>query len=80
MFVGRKCPKAWAKSLPIEKIVMICSLFHIGIEKIVEIDDGNSSDDEKNQLLRDLSGSLENLTYSQLQFVKKFVQDIVPYV
>ena len=59
---------------------MICSLFHIGIEKIVEIDDGNSSDDEKNQLLRDLSGSLENLTYSQLQFVKKFVQDIVPYV
>lgn len=68
------------RNFSIEKIVMICSLFHIGIEDIVEIDAQTSSDNEVKQLVKELSSSLENLSYTQLQIVKKFIQDIVPYV
>mgnify|MGYP007017246411 FL=1 len=53
---------------------------HIGIENIVEIDAQTSSDNEVNQLVKELSSSLEKLSYTQLQIVKKFIQDIVPYV
>lgn len=68
------------RNFSIEKIAMICSLFHIGIEDIIELDtDANTSNDAK-LLLGELTSSLSGLSYSQLLIVKKFLEEIVIYV
>lgn len=68
------------RNFSIEKIAMICSLFHIGIEDIITLDNEITSDKEGAILINELINSLNNLNYSQLQIVKKFMDEIVPYV
>lgn len=67
------------RNFSIEKIAMVCALFHIGIEDIIELDMNTSSKNDLDNLIEELNISLKNLTYSQLQIVKKFVQEIIPY-
>ena len=59
---------------------MICSLFHIGIDDIIELDADTDAPNDTQVLLRDLTLSLSNLSYSQLLIVKKFLEEIVIYV
>lgn len=67
------------RNFSIEKIAMICSLFHIGIEDIIELDADATSISDAATLTNELKASLDTLSYSQLLIVKKFIQEIVPY-
>lgn len=67
------------RNFSIEKIAMICSLFHIGIEDIIELDADATSISDAATLTNELKSSLDTLSYSQLLIVKKFIQEIVPY-
>lgn len=67
------------RNFSIEKIAMICSLFHIGIEKIIELDINTISQENSSQLIDELNDFMKTLSYSQLQLIKKFIQEIIPY-
>lgn len=66
------------RNFTIEKIIRLCSIFHVGIENIIEVDSPEKEDTA--QLLQCLNKELENLTYTQLSLVDKFVNEIVPYI
>lgn len=66
------------RNFTIEKIAMICSLFHIGIEDIIEVEDSASAQDTS-LLIEEINNCLNSLSYSQLQITKKFIQEIIPY-
>lgn len=69
------------RNFSIEKIAMICSLFHIGIEDIIELNEVEStSKNDSENIIEDLTNTLHTLNYSQLLVVKKFLDEIVPYV
>ena len=66
------------RNFTIEKIIHLCSIFHIGIEDIIEVE----SSDHKNTdiLLQRLILELRDLSYTQLSAVEKFVTEFVPYI
>lgn len=66
------------RNFTIEKIIRLCSIFHIGIENIIEI--GPTKEQDTKQLLENLLPVLNTLTYSQLSVVEKFISEIVPYI
>lgn len=66
------------RNFTIEKIIRLCSIFHIGIENIIEIKPAKEQDTER--LLANLLPILKTLTYSQLTVVEKFISEIVPYI
>lgn len=68
------------RNFSIEKIAMICSLFHIGINDIIELDTDAGAPNDTQVLLQDLTSALSDLSYSQLLIVKKFLEEIVIYV
>ena len=66
------------RNFTIEKIIHLCSIFHIGIENIIEIESEENDDTEL--LMARLTSQLKNLSYTQLTVVEKFIAEIVPYV
>ncbi len=66
------------RNFTIEKIIRLCSIFHIGIENIIEIEPAKNQNTE--QMLEKLFPLLSTLTYSQLTVVEKFISEIIPYV
>ncbi len=68
------------RNFSIEKIAMVCSIFHIKIEDIIELEPDESFSKESRQLINEMLSSLENLNYSQLLVVKKFINEIIPYI
>lgn len=66
------------RNFTIEKIMLACSTFHIGIEDIIEIEYSSDTDNIKSTI-NDITSQLEGLSYSQLQLIKKFISDIIPY-
>lgn len=67
------------RNFSIEKIAMICSLFHVGIEDIIELETDTGSNNDTDSLIHELNDTLETLNYSQLLLVKKFLYEIIPY-
>lgn len=65
------------RNFTIEKITRLCSIFHVGIENIIELPASEIQDTE--QLIKRLIPQLENLTYSQLLMVEKFITEVIPY-
>ena len=65
------------RKFTIEKIIRLCNIFHVGIEKIIEIDVKKKPDTQ--ELLNRVLPLMEQLSYSQLSLVEKFITDIVPY-
>ncbi len=68
------------RNFSIEKIAMICSLFHIGIEDIIELREDTLSEADSKLLIQEIDSSLKTLSYSQLQIIKRFIQEIIPYI
>lgn len=68
------------RNFSIEKIAMICSLFHIGINDIIELETDTSTLNDTQMLLHNMTLSLSKLSYSQLLLVQKFLEEIVIYV
>lgn len=66
------------RNFTIEKIIRLCSIFHIGIDNIIEIPPEENLDTRP--LLEQLIPELEKLTYSQLILVEKFITEIIPYI
>ena len=62
----------------VEKIIRACQVLHVGIDKIIEIKDENSSD--KDDLLESISADLKPLSHSKLLVIRKFIDEIVPYM
>lgn len=66
------------RNFTIEKIIHLCSIFHIGVEEIIEVETADSQNTDL--LLKQLLTELQSLSYTQLSVVKKFVAEIVPYI
>lgn len=66
------------RNFTIEKIIQLCSVFHIGIEDIIEIKPIESKNTDV--LMNRLVSELEKMSYTQLAVIEKFVIDIVPYI
>lgn len=65
------------RNFTIEKIAALCSIFHIGIEQIIAIENVSINTDE---MLSKIHSQLESLNYKQLILIEKFITEIVPYL
>lgn len=65
------------RNFTVEKIVRLCSVFHIGIENIIEIAPYETENTE--ELCKTLTKELEGLSFTQLSIVEKFIHEIIPY-
>ncbi len=66
------------RNFTIEKIAALCSIFHIGIDRIIDIEQETAKNTE--ELLLKITSHLKPLTYSQLILIDKFISDIIPYI
>lgn len=66
------------RNFTIEKIIQICSIFHIGIENIIEIH--TSQTEDTSVLLEKMNEKLQNLSYTQLAFLDKFIIEMLPLI
>lgn len=66
------------RNFTIEKIIHLCSIFHIGVEEIIEVE--TTEPENTDILTKRLVSKLKNLSYTQLSVVEKFITDIVPYI
>lgn len=66
------------RNFTIEKIIRLCTIFHVGIENIIEITPAEKQDNT--QMLQTLIPKLETLSCSQLSLVEKFITEIIPHV
>ena len=66
------------RNFTVEKIIKVCSTFHIGIENIIEVD--SAQKDDTSQMLENINKELKTLSFTQLSLVEKFIHEIVPYV
>lgn len=65
------------RNFTVEKIVRICSIFHIGIENIIEVEPCEAENTDA--LCKMLTEELETLSFTQLSLVEKFIHEIIPY-
>lgn len=66
------------RNFTIEKIILSCSIFHIGVEDIIEIPKDTSSDNCQS-IINSLTAQLHSLSHSQLLLVQKFITEVIPY-
>lgn len=66
------------RNFTIEKIIHLCSIFHIGVEDIIDIEilDRRNTD----VIMKRLIPQLQSLSYTQLSIVEKIVNEIIPYI
>lgn len=66
------------RNFTIEKIIHLCSIFHIGVEDIIDIEilDRRNTD----VIMKRLTPQLQSLSYTQLSIVEKIVNEIIPYI
>lgn len=67
------------RNFTIEKIALACSIFHVGIEDIIELQDQDSTTSDTTTYITEITEQLDKLTHSQLLLVKKFIADVIPY-
>ena len=67
------------RNFTIEKIALACSVFHVGIEDIIELDASQEKIGETSCIISEITNQLSSLTQSQLLLIQKFIKDVVPY-
>lgn len=65
------------RNFTIEKIINVCSLFHIGIEDIIELPSSQEAD--TSHLQEEIIARLKELSYPQLLLLQKFMSEIITY-
>lgn len=65
------------RNFTIEKIIRLCSVFHTGIENIIEVNSKESQN--TSELIQKLIPQMESLSFSQLIMLQKFIDEILPY-
>ena len=66
------------RNFTIEKLIRLCSIFHIGIEDIIEIK--KDSTETSDEMLQKIYEQLKEFTPSQLALIEKFIVDFIPYI
>ncbi len=66
------------RNFTIEKIAALCSIFHIDIEKIIDIKPDTSVNTD--ETLTKIYSQLKSLNYKQLVLIEKFITEIMPYL
>lgn len=66
------------RNFTIEKIISVCSIFHIGIEDIIELPSPDRTD--TTGLQNDIISQLKDLSRPQLLLLQKFMSEIVAFV
>lgn len=67
------------RNFTIEKIALACSVFHVGIEDIIELDTTHKKIYDTSSIISEIVDQLAPLTQSQLLLIQKFIKDVVPY-
>ncbi len=65
------------RNFTIEKIINVCSLFHIGVEDIIELPSSEEADTSR--LQEDIITQLRELSQPQLLLLQKFMSEIITY-
>ena len=65
------------RNFTIEKIINVCSLFHIGVEDIIELPSSEEADTSR--LQEDIITQLRELSQPQLLLLQKFMYEIITY-
>ncbi|MCR5418881.1 MAG: helix-turn-helix domain-containing protein [Lachnospiraceae bacterium] len=68
------------RNFTIDKIVAICYIFHIGIDKIIEIETSSPDKKETEQLQKKIHRKLDSLSYTQLVLTDRFISEVLPCV
>ena len=66
----------------LEKIALACSIFGLKIDEIIELDPSEqteTSESKRNDLIIDITGSLDKLSTKQLLILSKYLNDVLPY-
>ena len=63
------------RNFTIEKIINVCSLFHIGVEDIIELPSSEEADTSR--LQEDIISQLRELSQPQLLLLQKFMSEII---
>ena len=66
------------RNFTIEKLVRLCSIFHIGIKNLIEVEAPAPAPSD--ELTDKLTTQIKTLSSSQLIIVEKFISDFVPYL
>ena len=66
------------RNFTIQKIILACTIFHVGIENIIVIEDTSVNDNS--ELLEKIIHDIEPLTTGQLSVLDKFISDVLPYM
>lgn len=66
------------RNFTIEKIIRFCSIFHIGIDQIIEV--APTENENVHELTDKITTRLQELSYSQLTILDRFLSEIIPYV
>lgn len=66
------------RNFTIDKIVRLCTIFHVGIENIIEIEPEYGND--TSMLIEKLSFQMQSLNESQLILLDKFMTEVLPFV
>ena len=66
------------RNFTIEKIINLCSIFHIGIENIIEVNTAENENTES--MINRLIPELEKLSSTQLSAVERFLNEIIPFI
>lgn len=67
------------RNFTIEKIALACSVFHVGIEDIIELDNTPNQTSDTSAIISEITGQLAPLTQSQLLLIQKFITNVIPY-
>lgn len=66
------------RNFTIDKIIRLCTIFHVGIENIIEIKPEYGND--TSMLIEKLSFQMQSLNESQLILLDKFMTEVLPFV
>lgn len=66
------------RNFTIEKITQLCSVFHIGIENIIELETQEAEDTQ--EYIDKLSAKLHTLSQTQLSLLERFIDEILVYI
>lgn len=66
------------RNFTIDKLIKLCSIFHIGIEDIIEVEPAQKEDNS--ELAAKLTSHIQLLSQSQLFILEKFISEILPYI
>ena len=67
------------RNFAIEKIAPACSVFHVGIEDIIELYNTPNQTSDTSAIISEITEQLAPLTQSQLLLIQKFITNVVPY-